>query len=259
MTPEARACDERIRQLYGEGLERDAGNLHVLALWKAPDGPPRIIRIDAHAPQSATDLFALHLTRARADVVVTSGSILRAEPKLVHEIGVSNAMRRELRAWRREVTGRSEPPQELVLTRGRDLDLDHPLLRAPSPCILYTGQAAAAELEPLAQARGIRVVARPAPSPRDALAWLRERTGAKTIALELGVRASAPLYEEPLAVDELLLSLYLEPDLPEAQQGAPFFELTRLASHFDTMDAPVVRHEASGRWSFRRLRRKRGI
>lgn len=257
MTPEARACDERIRQLYGEGLERDAGNLHVLALWQAPNGPPRIIRIDSHAPQSETDRFALHLTRARADIVVTSGSILRAEPDLVHEIGDSDAMRREFRAWRSEVAGRNQPPQDLVLTRDRDLDLGHPLFRSPGRHILYTEQATAATLEPLAQARGIRVVGRPAPSLRDALAWLRDNTGARTIALEVGVRASAPLYDPPLAVDEILLSLYLEPQLPETQRGAPFFELAQLAEHFDTVGTPVVRHEASGRWRFQRLRRKR--
>lgn len=255
MTPEAHRCHGHIVELYGSGLAGDVGTLHVLALWKAPEGPPRIIRVDENAPASETDRFVLHLARARADAIVTSGSILRAEPRLSHEIGDGDEMRRELAAWRREVLGRAASPLSLVLTRGADLDLDHPFFESAAPRIIYTGQDAAGALEAPARERGIRVVGSPGPGLREAIAWLRCKADARNISLEVGATASRPLYEEPLGVDEILLSLYEEPEWTEVQPGEAFFDLDELERRLPETGAPVVRRETSGTWSFRRLRR----
>ena len=135
----AHRCQQRIVELYGPAPVGEVGVLHGLALWKAPSGPPRVLRIDENTPRSETDRFVLHLARARADAIVTSGSILRSEPQLSHEIGHDAGMKHELDAWRREVYGHANPPLSLVLTRGANLDLAHPFFADPVGKIVYTG------------------------------------------------------------------------------------------------------------------------
>ena len=258
MSEAAHRCQERIVELYGPAPVGEAGVLQGLALWKDPSGPPRILRIDENAPGSETDRFVLHLARARADAIVTSGSILRAEPDLSHEIGHGTPMQRELDAWRREVRGHDNPPLSLVLTRGENLDLAHPFFRGRAPRIIYTGEDAAKTLQGPAGERGVRVVGRPEPSLRDAIAWLRTEAGAQSVTLEVGANASRALYREPLGVDELLLSLYEETALDEAHRGDAFLEFEEIGRLLPTASPRVLRHEASGTWSFRRFRRNPG-
>lgn len=254
MTPAARRCQARIIELFDDDLRGETGVLHGLALWRAPSGPPRIIRIGEKSPASEIDRFLLHLARARADAIITSGSNLRAEPNLNHFVGDGFSMQNELKAWRNEVRGSSLSPTSLVLTQGFDLDLNHPFFKDSAPRIIYTGNAAAEILAEPAQERGIRVVESRAPSLSNAIEWLRTETTATNITLEMGAHASRALYQQPPGIDELILSLYEEPQLPRAQQGDVFLELDELEQLLGPPSKPRMRREASGTWSFRRFR-----
>src|SRR5262249_32038885 len=155
--------------------------------------------------------FLLLTARARADAIVATGEILRRERQLVHE-PLANA---GLAAWRRSVLGDADPPLSVVLTRGLALDFEQPLFRAATQGLIFTGAAAARRLGPRPR-RNLEVVGPPAPSLRAALAFLRGERGCRTIDVEAGPSSTAELYEDPLAVDELMLSIYEEKPLPVA-------------------------------------------
>ena len=82
--------------------------------------------------------------------------------------------------------------------------------------------------------------------------------GAENISLEVGANASRALYQNPLGVDELWLSLYEEADLDEAHRGAAFIALEELDRLLPMTSAGAVRREASGTWRFHRFRRGPG-
>lgn len=255
MTPEARRCEEAIGDLYGETLTDAPPLLQPLALWSDPKGGLFLIAINESAPASETDRFALELSRARADVIVTSGSILRAEPNLSHDVTENTAFHESLAAWRREALGKAEPPTSLVLTTRDDIDLRHPLFAAKRPAVIYTSSNAAESLNTRSAERGIPVVGDPSPSLRKAIAWLRKNRGAETVSLEVGAALSRPLYEtQPPLVDEVMLSVFLEPQLPEGAKGPRFVDLERLKERLPRASREAIRNEASGKWSFRRLR-----
>ena len=170
MNAAATACRERTRSLFEDDLSEDAGVLQVVSCWRTPMGGARVIAINASAPASPTDRFVLHLARSRADAIVTTGSILRAEPKLTHGVAGPAKDRAELDAWRRESLGRSASPLSLVLTGGEGLDLDHSLFQAGNPCVIYTGEDAAERLRAAGSERGIEVVGHPTPSLRKCIA-----------------------------------------------------------------------------------------
>lgn len=255
MNAAATACRERIRSLFRDDLCEDAGVLQVVSCWRPPTGSSRVIAFGASAPASPTDRFVLDLARSRADAIVTTGNILRAEPNLTHGIAGPATDRAELDAWRRESLGRSEPPLSLILTGGQGLDLDHPLFQAGNPCVVYTRNDTAERLREAAGERGIEVVGREAPSLRTALAWLREQREARTVSIEAGPTATLPLYEEPIAVREIMLSLYEETELTEAAQGPAFLHPGELDARGFQGEPRVTRQEPSGRWSFGRLLR----
>jgi len=255
LTPEATRCEEAIRALYGDTIVDAPATLQSLALWSDPAGGLFLIAINENSPASETDGFALDLSRARADAIVTSGGILRAEPGLSHAMTEDTPLRQSLSAWRREVLGRTEPATSLVLARRDDIDLHHPLFGGERPAVVYTSSSTGRSLKARAEARGIPVVSDPSPSLQKAVAWLRENEGAKTVSLEIGAALSRPLYEKPESlVDEVMLSIFLEPNLPEGSKGPPFVDLGRLKERLPRATRAVVRAEASGNWSFSRLR-----
>lgn len=262
MTPEARRIAHRALELFGAAVEPDAATVHVLALWKDPSGPLRVLRIDADAPRSATDRFVLGLARARADALLTSGAILAAEPELRLEIGGTGEERAELQAWRREVMGSTQPLFGGVMTRNANLDLDHPFFEKGERTAIYTTSEAAAALEARAEERGIALLPRATPNAADAIVALREHFGARAVGIELGAGASRPLYGEApempgaAGLDELWLSLYEEPALPRERTSDAFFTLAQLEEMFPASSTPVVSNEESGRWSVRRMRRR---
>lgn len=239
-------------RLYGDRLASPGGGRHVIqpaAVWRRGDGALVTLRINDATPKSALDFFVLNLCRARADAIVTSGKILREEADLRHDL--QGPAKEALRAWREEL-GTREPPISLVLTSGRGLDLGHPLFGGGTRPLIYTSPEGG---ERLAGA-DVEVIAVTAPSLRGALAELGERYGARTISIETGPSSSAALYEPPPAVDELLLSVYEEHELPEQARGGAFLEPRRLAALFERPRPPYRTLAPSGRWSFARYLRR---
>ena len=243
----------RLTRLYGMDPARTRGVLHAVAAWRAPDATLRVIRIGPESPASETDWLVLRCARMRADALITTGRILREEPDVQH-----TEHDEALLAWRRECVGRSEPPRSVVLTSGRDLDLDHPLLRTAHAPLVVTGREGAARLRREAQDRtpALEVVARDAPGIREAVALLRER-GCETLLVEAGPTTAAELYREPVLVDELLLSVYEERALAEPLVGPELLEPGAIEVHFEPSREPARIDEPSGAWSFSRWLRRR--
>ena len=81
----------------------------MLALFRwflpgvTPQGTSRVIAIGEEAPKSPTDLFILNLARSRADAVVTTGNLLRTEPRLTHLIEGPTETQEQLGAWRQKI------------------------------------------------------------------------------------------------------------------------------------------------------------
>jgi riboflavin biosynthesis pyrimidine reductase len=247
----AERIEARLRALYGE-LPGEVGVLHVAAVWQRPDGERRVLRIREAMPRCDTDAFALSLARARADAIVTTGRILRLEPALTHELLGPPQLQADLREWRRLRLGRSEPAQSAVLTSGRELDLDHPVLRAAARPLVLTGRSAAAQLASAAARRGIGLVALEPLDLRTGLAALRAR-GGRCISIEAGPETALPLYDAPLAVDELMLSVYEAAELPAEVVGPAFLGAARLAELLPR----ASRAQRVGPWSFERRTRAR--
>ena len=214
----------RVRELFGGQLTEDAGVLHVTSVWEAPDGCWRSLRVGPGAPASESDAFVLALGRARADAIITSGAILRAEPELCHQ---EFARFPGAQAWRSQRLGKPDPPKSVVLTRRPDLDLDHPLFaRAAAPVLVLTNPSAGGVIRDRAAAAGraaqIEVVGRESTALRDVVEWLREDRGCRTVTVESGVSTSRALYDAPVVVDELLLSVYSARSLDADFAGEAF-------------------------------------
>lgn len=249
MTTEAVA--ERVEWLYGDDLVADAGVLHVSSGWHDPAGTLRSLKIVEDTPRSSTDAFVLGLARARADAIVTTGRILRAEPELAHDLG--SGLRHDLSAWRLERLGRPHPPQTVVLTSGQAIDWSHPLFQSPRPPMLYTNERAAEALATPARNLGVRLVAHPDPSLECLIGFLREQEGMGTISLEVGPSTVGSLFRGVGNIQEWMLSVYLGKSLPEAVAGAAWpGEAERRAAGLTRRSERVVQ-EASGPWSLQRF------
>jgi riboflavin biosynthesis pyrimidine reductase len=252
ISPEASTVTRRIAALYGEAdLPSPAGIVHVTSVFRpSPGDPLRTLRITTDTPTSTHDRFVLELARMRADAIVTTGRILRLEPQLRY---VPNP---ELLAWRREILGRVAPPTVCVLTRGDDLDLDHPALHGALPALLYTSISAAARLRSDPARENLEIVSTASPSIRDLLDFLQRERAVETCTIEAGPTTSAELHADPPLVDELMLSIF-EGDVPPSARGdaiASEAELARLLPH---ATAPRTLVEPSGPWTFLRRFRSR--
>jgi riboflavin biosynthesis pyrimidine reductase len=264
-----RETEERIRAIYGDVLTDTPGVLHVASVWCDGAGDYFALRIGAGTPRSATDVFSLALARARCDAIVTTGRILREEPGLRHALPVA------LAHWRRERLAKTHAPVSVVLTRRSDLDLAHPLV-APGregeafdpglprqATIVVTAPAAAAALRARVAAAGdragtrvpVEAVGLARPGLRELLTWLRDERGFASACVEAGPSTARDLYDEPLAVDELMLSQLHVPALPVGVCGGAFADLARIERRF-ALASEHESDEESGRWSFRRLLRR---
>lgn len=242
----------------GVDLSAREGVVHVTALWDAPGGGLLTLRINAHTPRSPHDAFALGLARARADAILVTGQVLRDEPNLRYELDGPGELARGLAAWRAEEARRQEPPWLLVLTSGRGLDLFHPALRGWARPLVFTGEAAAAELRRRDGAADVEIVGSAEPSARAAIAHLRGERGARVVTVEAGPTTSRPLYDDPRAVDELMLSLFHGPEIaPEAVGVELIPSREALVSRLGDGTGAWPVEEASGRWSFELLPRSR--
>ncbi len=240
-----------LHGLWGHAnLDRDAGVLHVVSTWSGAAGR-HVIRITPQSPKSDTDVFLLNLARARADVVLTTGRILREEPHL--EYSLPPAWAPGMIAWRERAMGRSTAPKVAVLTSGRDLNVDHPALHGWAPPVIVTSHDAARALRPRLPGH-VDVIGLKLPSAREAIACFAA-SGAKTISIEAGPSTARALYAEPSVVDELWMSEFLGSDLAHAFQGPIVFPGKPGGTSLNPIGPQPVRPEASGRWRFSRFRR----
>jgi riboflavin biosynthesis pyrimidine reductase len=251
--------ERRIDALFGPGIDwrRETGVVHVAAIGESPRAA---LAIGPDAPRSAVDRFVLGFARARADVIVTTGAILRAEPDLIHRTAETPDEAAAWAHWRRERLGRVDAPRLCVLSASGAVDLAHPALRAGTRTIVWTTAAGRERLGPVDLER-VEVVVPPAdptgaPSPPDgadagadapaqaaleaALRWLRGGAGpvgVGTIVIEAGPRATAGLYasaRSARAVDELLLGIYAGGRFP-AVAGPTLPDTDRLAHCFSSL------------------------
>lgn len=239
--------DALIGRLYGDVSLAAEGVLHVTAVWRAPDGALVTLKINERTPKSEYDFFALNLARARADAIVVTGKVLRDEPGV--RFALQGAAAGGLRRWRCEVHGRGETPWLVVLTSGRDLDLDHPAFDGQRTVVVTSETAASALVAP----PNVELVGLPSPSIRAAIQYARDALHAKIVSIEAGPTTTRPLYRDPCRVDELMLSVYEEASIPNEAHGpelVPFPELERLLG---PASSACRIEEPSGTWSFQIL------
>jgi riboflavin biosynthesis pyrimidine reductase len=242
----ASAVDRIAQALYGPDVSRPAGVLHVTSVSE-DGGRLRVIRIGEQAPASPLDFFVLNLARARADAIVVSGAVLRAEPELRYDLQGPDASARGLVAWRRERAGLDAPPRLLVLTRG-DLPLDHPALRSWARPLVYTSRDAAGRLA----GTGLPVVGVDAPSLGGALQHLTRVCGARSIAIEAGPTATRELYASgSTPVRELWLSVFEGTLDPRARAGLLATPAALAAAGLARRSA-LRAEQPSGPWRFER-------
>jgi riboflavin biosynthesis pyrimidine reductase len=239
---------------FGEPPGEAEGVLHVAAVWRPP-GEERnvVLRILDDTPQSALDFLLLNLARARADVIVTTGRILREEPAVTHDLQGRPVVVAALRQWRREVLGLGVPPRLVVLTSGRDLDPAHPAFHAEARPLLVCPRASVEETRRRVGDAPIEVVGRDDSGLRATLDWLREEQRARRVSIEAGPSTAAAAYRDPARVEELLLSVLEADDLPAAL-GAGELPARRELERILGLPRAFTATESSGRWRFEHYR-----
>lgn len=240
--------DAWLRSMYEEegdlaaapvDWRRATGVIHVAAI-SAPTR--RAIAIGPGAPTSANDRRVLGFARARADAIVTSGAILRAEPGLVHRYAEDPDESASWANWRRRVLGRSEPAAVVVVTRSGDVPVAHPVFAGAARVIVWTTAAGRRRLAQTGLSADWGIASADG-SAADflgaAIRGLRDDRGAQTIVLETGPRSTQGLYARSPAtpsgarVDELLLSVHCGVDCPTVP-GPPFAESDGIADSLAT-------------------------
>lgn len=274
----AESPELEIAALFGAGIDwqRESGIVHVAAIGAAPR---RALAIGPGAPASPTDRFVLGFARARADAIVTTSAILRAEPTLVHRASDDLEEEAAWQRWRAGVLGRRDTPECVVVSQSGRVPLDHPALRGPGRATIVTTAGGRARLARAASPVEVVVVedrvveggqgdggmAGPERLLSDAIRWLQSRRGAGTVVLEAGPRSTVGLYAKEAGdpvlarIDELLLSVF-DGGPFEAVAGPALPDLAALACYFggDPPRGPrsrCRRREASGPWDFERYRR----
>jgi len=280
-----RELEDQIRSLYGEvDWTRARGILHVMAIADPADA---VIAIGPAAPRSKIDRFVLGFARARCESILTTGSILRAEPMLDHRYADDAETNESFVRWRRKTLGLEETPALLIVSRSGELPEDHPALRFARAGMIWTSKAGREKLGPsagrLAVEAGIgssggsfvemaaanetainetaTASAMTAASMAGSLGMLLRRARsefhAQTVLIEAGPKVSSEFYRRPRIgcprLDELLLSRF-EGTLEREAIGPRFEAMAQIGELFP--DAPTSRRveAASGVWSFDRYR-----
>jgi len=161
-----------------------------------------------------------------------------------------------LHAYRREVAGHATPPLLLVITSGRDVPANHPVWSSWARPLVYTRDDAVEALRHVLPPH-VEVVGDPAPGIERAVSHLRERA-VDSILIEAGPSTALTLYratDPSLHVDELLLSVYRGPRLPEHVRGGDFLPEARLRELLHEVSPPAAIEEPSGPWTFHRFLR----
>jgi len=259
---DARNLEERIHSLYGEVDWASAvGLLHVTAFAERMDA---VLAMGPAAPASATDRFVLGLARARANLILTTGAILRSEPTLRHRFAEDEETDELLRIWRRNVCGLENPPALLVFSRSGDFPADHPALRDAGAGMVWTSKEGCERLGlvagRLSVEEGILAGSADASLAESVAALLRaarSRFEAATILIEAGPTLSREFYRtssgECPRIDELLLSRF-EGDVVGEALGPQFEMRSAIPKLFARVRTSVRVEESSGSWIFERYR-----
>ena len=246
------SVDRAARALFGSALDTRPAVSHSFAAWRAAEGEPLVtIKINEHSPKSELDWLALHLSRARADGIIITGKILRDEPNLTYSLHADPRWGDALEAWRERRWGLLDPPWILILTGRGEIDFDHPVFHGwGRPLIFTTDRAATRKLA----AAPCPVVSDAAPDIRRAIQHLQLSRNCECVSIESGPSTARPLYERPMVIKELLLSVYLDPDLDERARGEPLVPLSTVRRLFHNETSATHRDDGK-HWSFYRLRR----
>jgi hypothetical protein len=249
---DASSVDRAARVLFGSSLDTRPAVSQSFAAWRAaPNQPLTTIEINEHGPKSELDWLALHISRARADGIIITGKILRDEPNLTYTLRADPRWGSALESWRELRWGLFDPPWILILTRRGDIDFEHPVFHGwGRPLIFTTDRTATRKLA----AAPCPVVSDGAPDIRRAIQHLQLARDCECVSIEAGPSTARELYERPMAVKELLLSVYLEPSLDPRAQGDPLAELSAIRSLFHN-ETSATHRDAGRHWSFYRLRR----
>jgi hypothetical protein len=230
-----------VRALYGAPTLAPRGVVHVASGWDGPNGR-RTIRITDASPKSAWDAFVLGLARARADAIVLTGAILRAEPALRYDLDPP------LAAYRRAL-GKHEAPELWVLTTGRGFEPDHPALHGAFRPVVFTPRGVTLAAPGRIDRREL-----PAGGLRELLARTRAECPDTLVAIEAGPTTHGPLYDDPVRIDELLLTLYEGPLVSDLQGGA-MLEADALEAKLGAPRSERRAREPGGVFRFLRYRR----
>jgi len=246
------SVDRAARKLFGSRLDVRPTVSHSFAAWRSgQDAPLTAIRINEHSPKNDLDFLVLHIARARADAIIITGKILREEPGLTYDLGADPRWGDALLQWRERRWGLCDPPWLLILTGSGDLDFSHPVFHGwVRPMIFTSDRTATRKLA----AAPCPVVWDEAPDIRSAIRHLQLLRQCECVSIEAGPSTSRGLYERPIAVKELLLSVYLEPQLDERAQGEPLVNLSEVRRLFRT-ETSATHRDRTQHWSFHRLRR----
>jgi riboflavin biosynthesis pyrimidine reductase len=246
------SVDRAARALFGSPIDTRPAVSHVFAAWRSAEGVPlTTININEHAPKSELDWLALHISRARADGIIITGKILRDEPNLSYSLLADPRWGDALQQWRERRWAIFDPPWILILTESGDIDFDHPVFHGwGRPMIFTSDRTATRKLA----AAPVPVVADDAPNIRRAIRHLRLSRDCECVSIEAGPTTARGLYDRPMVIKELLLSVYMEPTLDPRAQGDPLVKLSKVRSLFHN-ETSAAHKDAGKHWSFYRLRR----
>jgi riboflavin biosynthesis pyrimidine reductase len=249
---DAASVDRAARDLFGSRFETRPAVSHSFAAWsRGEDAALTTIRINEHSPKNDLDFLALHIARARADAIIITGKILREEPKLSYDLRADPRWGDALVSWRERRWGLCDPPWLLILTSGHELDFDHPVFHGwMRPMIFTSDRAATRRLA----AAPCSVVQDDAPDIRRAIHHLQVSRECECVSIEAGPSTVRALYDRPMAIKELLLSVYIEASLDDRAQGPPLVKLSDVRAMFRSETSAT--HRGQGQhWSFHRFRR----
>jgi hypothetical protein len=246
------SVERAARALFGAALDVRPAVSHSFAAWSTGEHALlTAIRINEFGPKSDLDFLALHIARARADGIVITGKILRDEPNLSFDLRADPRWGDALVSWRERHWGLVDQPWLLILTGLGDIDFSHPVFHGGVRPIIFTSDRVASRK---LAAAPCPVVADEAPDIRRAVQHLQLSRDCDCVSIEAGPSTARTLYESPVAVKELLLSVYTETSLDERAQGAPLVKLSEVRGMFRTETSAA--HRTQGQhWSFHRLRR----
>jgi len=251
MDDQLQAVLREARAIYGADLpERLEGVLHVVSAWRAEAARLHVLAINEHAPKSASDFFVLNFWRAHCDAILTTAQVVRAEPKLSHEL--QGPLSEGLVRYRTHILQKPQLAWCAVLTRSGALSAEHAMFADKLKYVVLTGPEAAPRL---ARALGARaeVVARDPLDLRSAIAFARAR-GARSILIEAGPSTAGQLYAPPAGVDHLMLSVCGASQVDAAAVGGALPPDEQLL-HGLELRSEVSRDEQSGPWRFLRYAR----